>query len=173
MYSIVNTITELGTYSFVQFYVDKYDNGTGTRLTRKEMGFLGEDETQLLEPLYRETDAIFSPESSVEIIMNSISEKNWTKVLDYTSLAEKPDEDAENLIRLLELNDLSLLEYNILSSSVSLNGKTAVVTISYSFASADGTPDLKENISTKMLLEDGIWKCSIISINKILLGEYQ
>ena len=173
VYSIANTITELGRYSFVQFYIDYANNGTGTRPTRKEMGFTGEDENQLIEPIYRNTDIIFSPMSSVQTIMSSISERNWARVLSFTSFAEKSEENAEDKIRELELSNLSLLEYNIVNSTVSLNGKSAVVVVSYMFANAEGTENLKENISVKMILEDGIWKCSIVSINQILLGEYE
>lgn len=172
LYSIVNTVTELGRYSFVQFSIDYDNNGTGTRPTRKEMGFTGEGESQLIEPIFRNPEVIFSPVSSVKAIMSAISEKNWTKVLEYTSVTEKPTDSVEEITRQLELSDLSLLEYEITNDTVSLNGTAAVVGLTYTFALADGTANSKENISVKMLLEDGIWKCSIISINQILLGEY-
>lgn len=170
LYSIANTITELGRYSFVQFYIDYDNNGTAIRPTLQEMGLSGEG---LIEPLFRNTDVIFSPASSVDTLMTAISDKNWTKVMEYTSLAESPDETIDEIIRHLELNDLSLNTYSILNNTVSLNGMSAVVLLSYTFAADDGTPNLKENVSVKMVLEDGIWKCSIVSINQILLGEYE
>jgi len=172
LYSIVNTVTELGRYSYVQFFIDYDNNGTGTRPTSKAMGLVGEGENQLIEPVFRNTDVIFSPVSSISTIMNAISEKNWNKVLKYTSIAENPDDNIDELVRQFELIDLSLLEYNLIDYTVNLNGKSSVVVLSYTFAATDGTANLKENISVKMLLEDGIWKCSITSLNQILLGEY-
>lgn len=173
LYAIANTVTELGRYSSVQFSIDYDNNGTGIRPTRGEMGFVGEGENQLIEPLYRNADLIFSPASCIQVIMNAISEKNWDKVLKYTSIAESPDESIEEITRQLEVSDLSLLEYQIISDTVSLNGTSAVVVLTYTFASEDGTSNIRENISFKMLLEDGIWKCSLSSIKQMLLGEYQ
>ncbi len=172
LYAIADTITEIGNYSFVQIYIDYDNNGTGTRPTRKEMGFTGEDENQLMEPLYRNTDIIFSPLSAIETVMNSITEKNWTKVMEYTSLADNADVTSDEAARQFELSDLSLLEYSIISSTVALNGKSAVIVLSYTYALSDGTSTTKENVSVKMQTEDGIWKCSIVSLNQILLGEY-
>ncbi|MEX1377563.1 MAG: GerMN domain-containing protein [Eubacteriales bacterium] len=171
LFSIANTITEMGTYSFVQFYIDYDNNGNGTRPTRKEMGFLGEGENQLMEPIYRNTDLIFSPVSSISTIMNAVSEKNWEKVLKYTSIADEPNASVDELARQFELNNLSLLEYNIVSDTVSLSGDSAVVVLNYTFAIASGTDEVKSNISVKMVFEDGIWKCTINSLNHILLGE--
>jgi len=173
LYAITNTVTELGRYSFVQFSIDYDNNGTGIRPTRGEMGFVGEDENQLIEPLYRNTDLIFSPASGIQVIMNSISEKNWEKVLKYTSIAENTDESEEEITRQLELSDLSLLEYQLISDTVSLNGSSAVVVLTYTYASEDGTSNVRENISFKMTIEDGIWKCSISSLKQMLLGEYE
>ncbi|MBN2880316.1 MAG: GerMN domain-containing protein [Clostridia bacterium] len=172
LYSITNTVTELGNYSYVQFYIDYDNNGTGTRPTRKDMGFTGEGENQLLEPLYRNTEVVFSPANSLKNIMNSIIEKNWTKILKFTSISDKPDTKLEDAARQFELSNLSLLEYSILSSTVSLDGKSAVIVLNYTFANADGTSTTVENLSIKMYIEDGIWKCSIVSLNQMLLGEY-
>ena len=171
LYSIANTITELGTYSFVQFYIDYDNNGTGTRPTRKEMGFTGEGENQLMEPLYRNTEIIFSPVSSITTIMNAVTEKNWERVLKYTSIADDPDASIDDLARQFELNNVSLLEYNIISDTVSLNGNSAIVVLDYTFAVPTGTDDIKKNISVKLVFEDGIWKCTINSLNRILLGD--
>lgn len=173
LYAIANTVTELGRYSSVQFSIDYDSNGTGIRPTRGEMGFIGEGENQLIEPLYRNADIIFSPSSSIQVIMNAISEKNWSKVLKYTSITENPDENIEETTRQLELNNLSLLEYQLISDTVSLNGSSAVVVLTYTYASEDGTSNVRENISFKMIIEDGIWKCSITSIKQMLLGEYE
>lgn len=172
LYAMVNTVTELGRYSFVQFYIDYDSNGTGTRPTRKEMGFVGEGETQLIEPLSRDTNIIFSPKSSILTIMNSVIEKNWAEVTKYTSYSENLDADINELIRQLELSNLSLLDYSITSETISLNGDYAVVVLSYSFESVDGTENSNNNISVKLILENGIWKCSIESLNQILLGDY-
>ena len=172
LYSIANTITELGRYSYVQIYIDYDNNGTGTRPTRKEMGFIGEDESQLMEPLYRNTEVMFSPVSSIQTVMNAILEKNWGKVLRYTSIAESPEYNVEEITRQFELSNLSLLEYVINSNTVSLNGESAVIVLTYTYALTDGTSNSKENISIKMQLDNGIWKCSITSRNQILLGEY-
>ncbi len=172
LYSIANTVTETGNYSYVQIYIDTYNTGTGTRPTRKEMGFTGEDENQLMEPLYRNTDVIFSPTASVQTIMNSVIEKNWAKVLEFTSLSDNVDLTADGVSRQFELSDLSLLEYSIENCTVSLNGKSAVIVITYSYASTGGASVTKENVSIKMQIENGIWKCSITSLNQILLGEY-
>lgn len=173
LYAIANTVTELGRYSSVQFSIDYDNNGTGIRPTRGEMGFVGEGETQLIEPIYRNADIIFSPASCIQVIMNAISEKNWEKVLKYTSIAESPDESIEEITRQLELSDLSLLEYELVSDTVSLNGSSAVVVLTYTYASEDGTSNIRDNISYKILIEDGIWKCSITSIKQMLLGEYE
>ena len=59
VYSIVNSLTELGTHSRVLLLVDKQQNGTGARLTAEEAGLSGQG---ALEPLQRDLSMILTDE---------------------------------------------------------------------------------------------------------------
>lgn len=165
LYSIVNTLTQMGKYSKVQLYIDYDGSGQGQRPTRAEMGFEDEASDQLLEPIGRNPDVIYGPKTAAQLFLDSFKEKNWEKASLYVN-----DENVEgnNLPSQFSLLDLTLIEYEITSRTISYNGKSAIVTIDYNIRAKDGVEYNNTNVSLLVKRVDDIWKMSYTSVNQLL-----
>jgi hypothetical protein len=165
LYSIINTLTQMGKYSKVQLYIDYDESGQGQRPTRAEMGFEGEDNDQLLEPLGRNPLVIYEPKTATQLFLDSIKEKNWEKASLYVN---EKNLEGINLPSQFSLLDLTLIEYNITSCATSYDGQSAIVTIDYNIRAKDGVEYKNTNVSLLVKRVDDIWKMSYTSVNQLL-----
>lgn len=175
VYSIVNTVTELGKFSRVQILVDVNGTGEGQRPTRQMMGFVndGTDPQQLMEPLMRENKVILCPSNMMELVLTAFGNKEWKKVDGYIAQADPNDVSrpvSGEMIAALSLANLTLLGHSVVSEQIANDGQTAVVTVSYEVQSRDGNRFSNENVPLRMIREDGIWKVSYSSVYQLLNG---
>lgn len=166
IYSIVNTIIEMGKYSRVQIMIDK--NGSGVRITREQAGF-SEDAGMLLEPLGRESSIILNERNSANEIFKAIVEQDAEKL--YSYILEETTYGQNNLSKEEFAQAMSDVEYDILSfeitdSSLFPNGDEAVVMINYRAVSKNGQKTEKTNVPIKLKRIGGIWKIS----EEVLMG---
>ena len=167
LYAIVDTLTQTGKYSKVQLYIDYSDSGQGERPTRGEMGFTGENSEKLLEPVGRNADIIFGPETAVTLFLKSFAEKNWEDAAIF-AVDENQVSSTQTLADELSLLDMTLADYEITSSTVSYDGQSAIVTINYFIRAKDGVEYENTNVSLKIVRIDDIWKISYISLDQFL-----
>ncbi|MGI6705220.1 MAG: GerMN domain-containing protein [Clostridia bacterium] len=178
VYSIVNTLTELGKFNRVQILIQgDIDDERGERPKRKEMGFTdGNEEKQntLLEPLARNTSLILTPMNTVEAMLNAFMEKDWGKVYQYTASKDtnnvpKPeDNDFKSTMASL---DPTLENFRVRDEHVSNDGQNALVTIDFSIKMKDGKVFEKTYIPIKLIREKEIWKVIFPSVSSIYENE--
>ncbi len=168
VYSIVNTITELGQYSRVQILVDYDATGRGQRISRAEMGFSNESDTTL-EPLMRDSDLILNPKNAAEKALNAYSKKDWEQLFNMIalkdSMGDKPEK--EEFMRNTVSFDAGLLSFSVLEVSVSPGGKEATVMVSYTYRPRQGDTFNKINVPLRLVEENSVWKLSYYSLNKL------
>ncbi len=171
IYSIVNTIVEMGKYSSVQFYID-YDSGT-QRITESGAGF--EDSPDPLAPQSWEDKYILTPENTLKEALDSYNKKNWTELYDYTAYMNpdgtvKPDSDDFNAALGETGNAGNTLEsINPIGVNVANDGQSAVVVLDYTIKTRNG--DIKKNKSPVILVrEEEIWKISYSSVVNLLIN---
>ena len=82
--SIASTIVEMGTYSSVQFQVDR-GSGISERITQAEAG-KDEASTEALEPLARDRDLVLTPQNTLKQALDAFKKKDWTRLYNFTAL---------------------------------------------------------------------------------------
>lgn len=171
IYSIVNTLTEMGKYSRVQIEVAR-DGGSSGRITRSEAGFKG-NEYSYLEPLAREGSLILTPEITLKQALDSFAKKDWNRLYTFTAHAE-PDgtikPDMNDFSEALAAKGYLLMEFEVLDSNVSYDGQSVVVMLDYSLKTKEGDIIPRYTIPVMLIREDDIWKLSYSSLVNILIN---
>lgn len=169
IYSIVDTITEMGTYSRVQINVQRKDGSQ--RIMRSEAGFKGEDKA--LDPLYWDGDLILTPEKTLAKALDLYSKKNWTELYNYTAYTDvdgtvKPDSE-DFSAALGETGSNGLDSFEPKGVNVSNDGQTAVVLLNYTIKTRNG--DVERTMVPVIMVNEGeLWKVSYSSINNVLIN---
>jgi|GEM_PF-5078269 len=170
VYSIANTLTELGDYSSVQLYIDTDDDGNGERPTRAMLGFIDENQDQLAEPVFRNYELIYTPAAATQSFFTLMSEKNWAAV-DLMVCDNGPTEkrpSSSELVSQLQLLDVSLLQNTIDNASVGWSGESAIVVVSYVVRGKEGAEYSGSNFPMRLRRIDGVWQVTYASLNQIL-----
>ncbi|MGE5495468.1 MAG: GerMN domain-containing protein [Burkholderiales bacterium] len=173
IYSIVNTIVELGKYSQVQIEVARESGSeTGGRITRGEAGWEDNPQTYL-EPLTRDASLILTPENTLTEALKCFAYKDWTGLYNFTAYTSpdgtvKPDISAFSSA--LTSNVVGLESYNVTSWNVSYDGKTAVVMLDYSVRTK--ADDIIKLVSKPVIMvrNNDIWALSYTSLVNILVN---
>ncbi len=168
IYSIVNTITEMGTYSSVQFYVESKSGSR--RITEREAGF--SDSEKVLDRLSWDNTWILTPEKTVEEALDSYYKKDWTELYDYTAYMNldgtvKPDSEDFNAV--LAETDNALDTFRVSGVNVASDGQSAVVMLDYTIKNRNGDIN-KQKVPVKLVREEEIWKISYFSIVNVLIN---
>jgi spore germination protein GerM len=172
IYSIVNTLVELGKYSRVQIEVDRENTETGERITRGEAGWLDDPEAYL-EPLSREAPLILTPENTLVKALEAFASKDWTGLYDFTAYNNpdgtiKPDINAFSNALSAPGNDLE--SYKVTSTNVLYDGKTAVVMLDYTIKTRAGDSIVKTLVPVIMVRNNDIWELTYTSLVNMLIN---
>ena len=174
IYSIVNTIVEMGTYSKVQIFVDR-EGGVRQHITKGEAGWTEDAEKRLYELGWTatlETPLILTPENTLIEALDSFVKKNWTRLYHFTAYTSpdgsiKPDLD--------DFSDALAAENNTLDSftpvglSVAADGQRCVVMLDYTIRTREGDTIAQSDKPVVLVREKDIWKLSYISLYNILI----
>ena len=168
IYSIVNTITEMGTYSSVQFYVESSGGTMG--ITKSDAGF--GDSQDRLDPQRWENEHILTPENTLKEALDSYNKKDWTELYDYTAYMNpdgtvKPDSDVFTAA-LAETGNV-LDSYKPIGVNVASDGQSAVVILDYTIKTRNGDID-RTKIPVVLVREEEIWKLSYSSVVNVLIN---
>ncbi len=168
IYSIADTITEMGKYSRVQINVQRNNNSNG--IMQSEVGISSED--KLLDALTWNGDYILTPEKTLERALDSYYKKNWAQLYSYTAYTDidgtvKPDSDDFSA----ELNetDYQLDSFLPMGVNVSSDGQSAVVMLNYKIKTRNGDIE-RTMIPVIMVREEELWKVSYSSIVNVLIN---
>lgn len=172
IYSIVNTIIEMGKYSRVQILVDRENTETGERITRGEAGWTG-DSNVYLEPLGREETLILTPENTLKEALESFAIKDWTRLYNFTAYSS-PDSTIKpelgSFSDALSSGNVQLLSYNVTGSNISFDGKSSVVMLDYTIKTRSGDTINRTNIPFVMVRTNDIWELSYSSLINVLVN---
>lgn len=168
IYSIVNTITEMGKYSSVQFYVESSSGAMG--ILKSDAGF--GDSHDRLDPQRWENEYILTPENTLKEALDSYNKKNWTELYDYTAYMNpdgtvKPDSDV--FTAALAETGNALDSYIPIGVNVANDGQSAVVVLDYTIKTRNG--DINKTKTPVILVrEEEIWKISYSSVVNVLIN---
>lgn len=170
IYSIVDTIVQMGNYSKVQIQADRKGNKTGERITLSEAGW-GGDTSTYLEPQAWNGDIVLTPAKTLTEALKSFQSKDWTRLHNFTAYKSQdgtvtPDSSSDALAT----QGNSLQSYNTKEAIVSDDGQTAVVLLDYTLSTRGGDTINRTDIPAKMIKENDVWKLSYTSLVNILIN---
>jgi len=171
IYSMVNTLIELGGFSRVQILVDQNDSGRGERITLSELG-VGEVESASLEPLGWNSDVILTPENTMSLMLELMGQRDFENL--YALIAYNDSKDInhpskDEFIDLLSSLESSIEEYAVLDGKVSADGTSVIVPINFTIKTRNGDIVANENIIMRLRQERDLWKVEYSSFNKVFL----
>lgn len=157
LYSIVNTVVEMGSYSGVQLYLSNTATNVSYRPDTYEMGLTDNPaESTVLGVVTRNTSLILTPSNTVKAALNHYANRDWEKFYLYIGsentmpLQEELADDLDYLA--LTLRDISSEE----NYTVSESGKTATVIASFRVHRENRGYALTD-IPLKVINKNGVW----------------
>lgn len=168
VYSLVNTLIELGGYARVQLRVDKDGSGIGQSITKAETGFGNTEDA--LEPLGFYSPVVLNPKNTVNEFMKNYANKDWEKV--YESIAEKDitgDEkpNEEEFLSGVVSFQYGIEEFEVQDYYIAADNKTAVVLVDFSLKTKRGENEMEKNMPVKLVRENNVWRISYSSFKKV------
>ncbi len=129
LYSIVNTVCEMGNYSYVQFYIEK--NTTALRPDAYEVGLAGtQADSAPLGPLSRDTKLLLTPSTVAKRGLEYYSAHQWDKL--YLYLGDDNVPLLEEMTQKFDYLNIIMSEFTVEDNyTVSEDGKTAMVQVSF------------------------------------------
>lgn len=164
IYSIVNTVCEMGNFSYVQFYIER--NGTSIRPDSYEMGIVkNQADATPLGPLSRNTSLLLTPSNVAKTGLLYYSQHQWDKLYLYLG-------DSAPLLEELtqEFNYLNIMldEFTVEDNyTVSEDGKKAIVQISVNLRSGDAGYEFS-NVPLELVYSGRAWLISYKSLMRHL-----
>ena len=173
IYSMVNTLIELGGFSRVQILVDKNDSGRGERISLNEIGQESpEAEGASLEPLGWDGSLILTPENTVSLMLELLGRRDYESLYALIAYNDSQDIDRvskEEFVNIMSGFESSMEDYNVMSGKVSADGSSVIVPISFAVKTKSGDTSIKENIIMRLRLERDLWKVEYSSFSKVFL----
>ncbi len=172
IYSVVNTLVEMGKYSAVQFYVGS-EGGVIKRIAPSDAGWSEDANQEYLEPLGRNEDLILTPENTLWQALDSFTKKDWTRLYNFTAYSSLDGSQKPAISDFSEaLTDKgnSLVSFDVVGSNVAYDGQSAVVMLDYTIKTREGNSIPKLNRPFVLVREDDIWKLTYTSIVDILIN---
>lgn len=171
VYSVVDTLTGMGRYAKVQILVDLDGSGIGKRVRSATFGFTsgGVSETPL-EPKSFESKVILNPSNTLDLILRSVIEKNWSSVYRFISQREEYGTVPvyENALSMFATLPAQIDRYSIVESIIETSGDKAVVFIDIRYHTKNGEVFTRKSVPIRMLMENEIWKATYESVARML-----
>ena len=166
IYSIVNTVCEMGNHSFVQIYLSQ--NGVILRPDSFEMGIAESKEASApLGPLSRETELILTPSNVVKRGLSLYSSTEWSKLYYYLGDKDSAKEKLpilEEMTQEFQYLNLIMTDFSVEDNyTVSEDGKTAMVQVTFRVRSAN-TGYTVTNVPIEVVYKGRSWLISYESL---------
>ena len=158
MASLADTLTENGLYARVQVLV-RQEKLVGNSMRLSNRYYLLEDDA-LPPPLSRQEGYILTPQASAQIFLSGWQSGDFTAGLRLVKGSEgrAPAPIPSDYDLKLSLEQApKLADFLVTPGSISLDGQTALVTISLKLLSGDGTEKLVEHRPLRLLLREGVY----------------
>lgn len=158
MAGLVNTLTESGLFSRIQVLVRQESYVTSSMRLSNRYYLLDDD--SLPPPLHRQETYILTPQASADIFLDGwqkgdlVSGLKMVRGSDGRSLAAIP---SEYELRQMMEQAPRLADFSVTAGSTSLDGQSAVVSLSLSLLKDDGGERLIDNRPLRLILREGIY----------------
>ncbi|MBQ5850407.1 MAG: GerMN domain-containing protein [Lachnospiraceae bacterium] len=169
IYSIVNTVTEIGNYSRVQILISDRNNPSGYRPTMYNVGFSTSDDGKFLDTLPRSPEVVLTPQNAVSKVLSLMQEKQWEEV--YKCLYQG-ESSANATISAYDFNTQAsksnlLIENFSVKNQVTYNSNgVAVANVNFTVRTGSGSTEYTQ-VPIRVVLYNNIWKVEYSSISKI------
>jgi len=168
LYSIVNTVTEMGRYSMVQFYVMK--NKVPQCPDSFEVGIAkNENESAPLGVLSRNGDLILTPANVARAALEHYSKLEWERLYYYLASSDGSELPlVEDVSKNFEYYNLTMSEFSVDGNyTVSENGKSAIVNVSFKIRT-ESTSYTVTNAPLELVFKAHNWYVSYESLLRFL-----
>lgn len=171
IYSIVDTLIELGGFSRIQILVDTNDSGRGERIS---LSAIGDDtpEGGTLEPLGWNGTLLMTPENTVELLLEAFAKRDYETLyalIAYTNMDGTSKPSREDFISNLSTQSSTMEEYSVLDAVVSSDATSVIAAVSFSLKNQDGDTTAKDNIILQLKRERDLWKVEYSSFEEVFL----
>ncbi len=167
LYSIVNTVCEMGNHSYVQLYIEQ--NGASIRPDSYEMGISKTQATSTpLGPLSRNTAILLTPSTVAKTALGYYSKTEWNKLYLYLGSSKQGLPLLEEMTQKFNYLNLNMTEFSVEENyTVSEDGKLAFVQVSFKIRSANASYEVS-NVPLELVYNDRAWLISYESLLKHL-----
>ena len=166
LYAVVNTLTHSDEYQQVQILITSDIRTRGARPTRGQVGFT-EQADALLEPLSRNNELVFTPDTAVQILFEGALEQNATRMRRMLAGGENRPSEQEIQNQFKQSNAV-LQRYVVTQTVISADGQSATVYVDVALEGQDGRTVQKFNQPVEVRQESGIWRVEGGSIGNLL-----
>lgn len=153
IYSIVNTVCEMGNHSYVQFYIE--NDGAAVRPDSYEMGIVKDQlNSTPLGPLSRNTSLLLTPSNVAKTGLKYYSMRQWSNLYRYLGNSVPLLEEMSQ-----EFNYLNIMMDEITvedNYTISEDGKTAMVQVSFKLR-RDSASYVVSNVPLEMTYSGRAW----------------
>lgn len=159
LYSIVNTVCEMGSYRAVQIFISSEQGAR--RPNAYEMGISQVDDGSALGPLTRSTELILTPSNVAKQALKHYSALEWSKLYHYLSDsadAQKKLPILEEMINEFEYKNLILSEFVAEDNyTFSEDGRSAIVQITLKVRSQNSAQYTVEGFPLELVQKNSCW----------------
>lgn len=159
LYSIVNTVCEMGTYRAVQIFIST-DSGA-RRPDAFDMGCSSVDDGAALGPLTRSTELILTPSNTAKQALKHYSALEWSKL--YLYLADNADAQTrlpilEEMVNKLEYKGLILSEFSAEDNyTFSDDGRSAIVQVTLKIRQQNSAQYTVNSFPLELVQKNSCW----------------
>lgn len=159
LYSIVNTVCEMGSYRAVQIFISTEQGAR--RPDAYQMGVSATDDGSALGPLTRATEYILTPSGAAKQALKHYSALEWQKL--YYYLADKNDAQKtlpilEEMINEFEYKNLVLSEFSAEDNyTISDDGRSAVVQVTLKIRSQNSAQYTTQSFPLELVQKNSCW----------------
>lgn len=167
IYSIVNTVCEMGTYQYVQIYIEQ--NGAQLRPDAYTVGLQkSQADSAPLGPLSRNTALLLTPSSVAKTALNYFSKTQWDKLYLYLGEGTTKLPILEEITQNFNYLDLKMSDFTVEDNyTVAEDGKTAFVQVSFKIRRENASYEVA-NVPLMLVLKGRTWLVSYDSLIKLL-----
>ncbi len=167
IYSIVNTVCEMGNHSYVQIYIQQ--NGAQLRPDSYQVGLQkSEGDSTPLGPLSRDTSLLLTPSNVTKKALDYYSKTQWDKLYLYLTDGTTKLPVLEEMTQHFNYLNLQMSEFTVEDNyTISDDGKTAFVQISFKIRSQNAGYEIS-NVPLQLVSEGRAWLINYDSLLKHL-----
>ncbi len=161
LYSIVNTISNVGRYAKVQVLIDEHGSGYGVRPKSSDFGLNAETESDLLSALPFNETLLLNASNTAELLLAEIKNGNWRDIYTYylTSTAgDDPLPAYADLDSRLQERPVRLSEWRCESVAEENTADSYLLRYELAYMLEDGQMQVRQHIPVRMVWEGGRWK---------------